>query len=128
MAKFYVWGSKKFLTNVYFKNWVNESCSLYIDFAFYYQHYIFAPQVVIDACKKYLPFTGKGFDSPKLTVYLGDGAEYMKIHKGEFDVIISDSPDPKGEITVFFFFFYINPMYHRVSHGATKQRTSPYTG
>lgn len=38
----------------------------------------------------------KGFDSPKLTLHVGDGAEYMKKHKGEFDVIITDSPDPKG--------------------------------
>lgn len=53
-------------------------------------------QVVIDACKKYLPFMAKGFESPKLTLHVGDGAEYMKQHKGEFDVIITDSPDPKG--------------------------------
>ena len=26
------------------------------------------------------------------------------------------------------FFYYINPMHHRVSHRAKKQRTLPYTG
>lgn len=43
----------------------------------------------------------KGFESPKLTVHVGDGAEYVKKHKGEFDVIITDSPDPKGNESQF---------------------------
>lgn len=51
---------------------------------------------MIDASKKYLPFVSKGFESPKLTVHVEDGAEYVKKHKDEFDVIITDSPDPKG--------------------------------
>nr|ALJ10923.1 spermidine synthase [Dolomedes sulfureus] len=51
---------------------------------------------VIELSKKYLPFMATGFESPKLTVHVGDGAEYMKAHQGEFDVIITDSPDPKG--------------------------------
>ena len=55
--------------------------------------------MVIDASKKYLPFMAKGFDSPKYTLHLGDGAEYMKKHKGEYDVILTDAPDPKGKHT-----------------------------
>ena len=42
----------------------------------------------------------KGFESPKLTVHVGDGAEYMKKRKSEYDVIITDSPDPKGKLSV----------------------------
>lgn len=38
----------------------------------------------------------KGFDSPKLTLIVGDGFEYMKKHQKEFDVIITDSSDPVG--------------------------------
>ena len=66
----------------------NQSCS-FVSF-----------KVVIDASKKYLPFMSKGFESPKLTVHVGDGAEYMKKRKSEYDVIITDSPDPKGKLSV----------------------------
>lgn len=51
---------------------------------------------VVDLSKKYLPSMACGFDSPKLTLTIGDGFEYMKQHAGEFDVIITDSSDPIG--------------------------------
>ncbi|XP_055925738.1 spermidine synthase-like [Argiope bruennichi] len=53
-------------------------------------------ETIIEMSKKYLPFMAKGFDSPKLTLYIGDGIEFMKNHENEFDVIITDSTDPKG--------------------------------
>ncbi|KAJ8984015.1 hypothetical protein NQ317_012238 [Molorchus minor] len=51
---------------------------------------------VITASKKHLPFMSKGFSSSKLTLKVCDGFEYMKKHKNEFDVIITDSSDPIG--------------------------------
>lgn len=51
---------------------------------------------VVELSKKYLPFMAKGFDSPKLKLTIGDGFEFMKNHKEEFDVIITDSSDPVG--------------------------------
>ncbi len=39
----------------------------------------------------------KGFASPKATVIIGDGFEYLKQHTNEFDVIITDSSDPDGK-------------------------------
>ncbi|XP_026732776.1 spermidine synthase [Trichoplusia ni] len=51
---------------------------------------------VIEVSKKYLPFMAVGFDSPKLTLHVGDGFEFMKNHSQEFDVIITDSSDPVG--------------------------------
>lgn len=51
---------------------------------------------VIEVSKKYLPFLAVGFESPKLTLHVGDGFEFMKNHKHEFDVIITDSSDPIG--------------------------------
>lgn len=53
--------------------------------------------VVIAVSKQYLPFMGKGLEHPKLTLHVGDGFEFMKQHKNEFDVIITDSSDPVGE-------------------------------
>lgn len=51
---------------------------------------------VVELSKKYLPFMACGFDSPKLSLIIGDGFEFMKNHIGEFDVIITDSSDPIG--------------------------------
>lgn len=51
---------------------------------------------VVDLSKKYLPSMACGFDSPKLTLTIGDGFEFMKNHQGEYDVIITDSSDPIG--------------------------------
>ncbi|XP_058982857.1 spermidine synthase isoform X2 [Musca domestica] len=51
---------------------------------------------VVDLSKKFLPEMARGFDSPKLKLVIGDGFKYMKDHKDEFDVIITDSSDPIG--------------------------------
>ena len=40
-----------------------------------------------------MPSMAIGFHSPKLTVHIGDGFEYIKNHKQSFDVIINDVPD-----------------------------------
>ena len=53
---------------------------------------------VINASRKYLPNMAKGFDSPKMHLFVGDGFEFMKNHKCEFDVIIADTSDPEGTI------------------------------
>lgn len=37
-----------------------------------------------------------GFSHPKLDLFCGDGFEFLKNHKNEFDVIITDSSDPVG--------------------------------
>ncbi|KAF2073821.1 hypothetical protein CYY_004879 [Polysphondylium violaceum] len=51
---------------------------------------------VIEASRKYLPNMSVGFDHPKVTLFIGDGLEFMRKRKGEFDVIITDSSDPIG--------------------------------
>lgn len=48
---------------------------------------------VVDLTKKYLPSMACGFASPKLTLTIGDGLEFLKQHEGEYDVIISDNSD-----------------------------------
>lgn len=37
-----------------------------------------------------------GYESPKFSLTVGDGFEFMKNHQNEFDVIITDSSDPIG--------------------------------
>lgn len=56
---------------------------------------------VVDVSKKYLPFMACGFESPKVHLTIGDGFEFMKNHREEFDVIITDSSDPIGKISWF---------------------------
>ena len=51
---------------------------------------------VIRLSKKYLPGMSVGFKHPAVKVHVGDGFEFLKEKKGEFDVIITDSSDPEG--------------------------------
>lgn len=51
---------------------------------------------VIEVSKKFLPKMSCGFASPKLTLHVGDGFEFIAKHQAEFDVIITDSSDPVG--------------------------------
>lgn len=49
---------------------------------------------VIEACKTHVPSLGCGFSNPKLTLYTGDGAEFLQTTTDKFDVIITDASDP----------------------------------
>uniref|UniRef100_A0A1D5QW44 PABS domain-containing protein n=1 Tax=Macaca mulatta TaxID=9544 RepID=A0A1D5QW44_MACMU len=51
---------------------------------------------VIQVSKKFLPGMAIGYSSSKLTLYVGDGFEFMKQNQDAFDVIITDSSDPMG--------------------------------
>ncbi|XP_070765910.1 spermidine synthase-like [Enoplosus armatus] len=51
---------------------------------------------VINVSKKFLPGMANGFFSPKLTLHVGDGFEFMKQNQDAFDIIITDSSDPVG--------------------------------
>lgn len=57
---------------------------------------------VVEVSKKYLPSMAVGFASPKVTLKICDGFEYMSEHKNCFDVIITDSSDPIGPATNLF--------------------------
>jgi spermidine synthase len=37
-----------------------------------------------------------GFQASNVKVHVGDGFEFLKAHKEDFDVIITDSSDPDG--------------------------------
>jgi spermidine synthase len=60
-------------------------------------------EVVIDACKRYLPETAVGFAHPKARVIVGDGLAYVRdAAPGSFDVILVDSTDPVDAGVVLF--------------------------
>jgi len=59
-------------------------------------------EMVIEVSKKYLPFTACGFDDPRVTVHVEDGATFMVRNKAAYDVIIVDSSDPIGPAEVLY--------------------------
>lgn len=58
--------------------------------------------MVIEAAKKFLPTISVGFQDPRVKVHIRDGFEFLKAHKNEFDVIITDSSDPDGPASTLF--------------------------
>ncbi|KAH9420480.1 hypothetical protein DERP_000906 [Dermatophagoides pteronyssinus] len=59
-------------------------------------------QQVVDASKRYLPFMSEGFKNDKLKLNFQDGYEFVRQNPNEFDVIITDSCDPKGPAELLF--------------------------
>jgi len=54
-------------------------------------------EVVVEACKKYLPSISSALDHPKLDLKIADGIRYVTdAHAQSFDVVIIDSTDPVG--------------------------------
>jgi len=57
---------------------------------------------VIEVSKQFLPSMACGFDDPRVTVHIKDGAAFVREHPGCYDVIIVDSSDPVGPGEVLF--------------------------
>ncbi|EDV93894.1 spermidine synthase [Drosophila grimshawi] len=72
---------------------------------------------VVELSKKYLPSMACGFDSEKVKLTIGDGFEYMKQHKNEFDVIITDSSDPVGPAVNLFLESYFELLKNALKDG-----------
>lgn len=53
-------------------------------------------QIVVDVCRKYLPFTSKKLDDKRVHLYFEDGLKFVRRFENEYDLIIVDSTDPFG--------------------------------
>lgn len=53
-------------------------------------------EAVIRVSKQYLPHMSSVFSDPRVTVFIGDGFQFLKDNTGTYDVIITDSSDPVG--------------------------------
>ena len=73
-------------------------------------------EAVIRLSKKYLPGMSLGFQHPNVSVHVGDGFQFLKERKEEFDVIITDSSDPEGPAESLF-----QKPYFELLHGALKE-------
>lgn len=53
-------------------------------------------EMVVEACKQYLPQTADSFKDPRVTIYYQDGLRYIRKYEQCYDLIIVDSTDPFG--------------------------------
>lgn len=66
---------------------------------------------VIEASRRHLPHLSGSLQDPRCHIMVGDGAEHVRSHPGEYDVIICDSTDPVGPGAVLF-----SEDFYRASH------------
>lgn len=52
--------------------------------------------MVIEVCRRYLPFTAGKLDDPRLKIHYQDGLKYVRHYEAAYDLIIVDSTDPFG--------------------------------
>ena len=53
-------------------------------------------EMVLDACKRFIPQTALALDDPRVLVTIADGVEFVARTDETFDVVIVDSTDPIG--------------------------------
>lgn len=73
-------------------------------------------EAVIRLSKKYLPGMSIGFQHPTVKTHIGDGFQFLRDRKNEFDVIITDSSDPEGPAETLF-----QKPYFELLHGALRE-------
>ncbi|MBN7771811.1 polyamine aminopropyltransferase [Clostridium aminobutyricum] len=59
-------------------------------------------ELVVEVCKKHLPFTACCFDDPRVHIFYQDALKYIRTCQNEYDLIIVDSTDPFGPGEVLF--------------------------
>jgi spermidine synthase len=53
-------------------------------------------EMVVKACREYLPQTACKLDDPRVTLHFEDGLKFVRTKENEYDLIIVDSTDPFG--------------------------------
>lgn len=59
-------------------------------------------EMVIDACKKFIPQTSSFLNDPRVNVLISDGVKYVKDTNENYDIVLVDSTDPIGPATPLF--------------------------
>ena len=59
-------------------------------------HMVEIDEMVVKACREYLPITSCKLDDPRVKLYFEDGLAFVKTKKDEYDLILVDSTDPIG--------------------------------
>lgn len=53
-------------------------------------------EMVVEACKTYLPQTASNLTDSRVHIFYADGLKYVRTRQNEYDLIIVDSTDPFG--------------------------------
>lgn len=53
-------------------------------------------EMVVDACRRFLPQTACSLDDPRVHIYFEDGLKFVRRRENEYDLILVDSTDPFG--------------------------------
>ena len=53
-------------------------------------------EMVVEACRKFLPQTARKLNEPRVSIYYEDGLKFVRSKENEYDLIIVDSTDPFG--------------------------------
>lgn len=53
-------------------------------------------EMVVEACRKYLPQTAGKLDDPRVNLFFEDGLKFVRTKENAYDLIIVDSTDPFG--------------------------------
>jgi len=83
---------------------------------------------VVEASKKYLPFTGKSFMDKRANIIIGDGAKFVAETDEKFDAVFVDSADPVGACAVLFSEKFIGGIHKILNKGGiiVAQSESPF--
>jgi spermidine synthase len=65
-------------------------------------HMVEIDEMVVSACREYLPQTAGCLSDPRLTLTIADAVEFVAMTDERFDVILVDSTDPIGPATPLF--------------------------
>jgi spermidine synthase len=85
-------------------------------------------EMVVNACKEWIPQTACSYENPKLELIIGDGVEYMSESDEQFDIILIDSTDPIGPATPLFGALFYANINKRLKEGGivVSQGESPF--
>lgn len=85
-------------------------------------------EMVVNACREYIPQTSSKLDDPKMNLIIGDGVQFVKESKEKFDVILVDSTDPIGPATPLFGPEFYNNVFERLTDNGivVSQGESPF--
>ncbi len=85
-------------------------------------------EMVVNACREYIPQTSSMLDDPKMNLIIGDGVQFVKESKEKFDVILVDSTDPIGPATPLFGPEFYNNVFERLTDNGivVSQGESPF--
>jgi spermidine synthase len=85
-------------------------------------------EYVVKLSQKYFPEFAESFSDPRVTVVIGDGAEFIKNYTNYFDVILVDASDPEGPASVLYSHEFYQDLYNTLTHDGiiVAQAESPF--